>query len=303
MNPGTGVAKSTVVVAKIYPNGPEYLFNKKYYLQHGKAPLEMTFEFIKPVTELKPYITKIWWFEHAGGFTNRGTLIAPNARAKIIIPYKNRLTTTGSGKTAICKEGDICFIGIRDAPVTLGSSPGATGSIGIELTTAGAHRFLDVPMYHLANSLFSFSEVYGKEGQELLTKMADLEDPRQKIKLIQAFLLLRLQKSESNSIINCSVNFITSGLGLSPIKELVKKTGYSKRYLDMLFKEHLGISPKTLATITRFQHFYKSSGAVNVDNIYDLYYDQSHFIKEFKRYTGYTPLQFSRFNNDFGKHF
>lgn len=263
----------------------------------------MKFEFIKPLAELRPYITKIWWFENSFGFSNRGTLIAPNARAKIIIPYKNPLTTTGSGKTTTCKEGGIYFIGLRDAPVTLGSVNDSTGSIGIELSTAGAHRFLGVSMHHLTNDLFSFADLYGKEGEELLCRMLEEEDPRQKIKLIQFFLLQRLYKGEGNAIVNYAVNFISSMQGLASIKELEKKTGYSKRYLDLLFKEYLGISPKTLATITRFQHFYKSSGATGIENIYDLYYDQSHFIKEFKRYTGHTPLQFSRLNNDFGKHF
>ena len=90
--------------------------------------------------------------------------------------------------------------------------------------------------------------------------------------------------------------------GLTTIKQLEKKTGYSKRYLDMLFKNHLGISPKKLATIQRFQHFYKHFEGDNID-IYDLYYDQSHFINEFKRYTGLTPHQYSKMNNDFGRHF
>lgn len=263
----------------------------------------MRFEFISPLAELKPYITKIWWFENPAGLINGASLIAPNARAKIIIPYKNPLTTTGSGNTAICNEGDICFIGLRDAPVHLGSPGGETGSIGIELTTEGAHRFLRIPMYHLTNNVFSFSDLYGKDGRQILTKMTEQEDPRKKIKLIQLFLINQLNKSYSNPIVNFSVQLITSFHGLTSIKELEKKTGYSRRYLEMLFKDHLGISPKTFSTITRFQHFYKSIGPGTIDNIYDVYYDQTHFIKEFKRYTGFTPLQFSRLSNDFGKHF
>ena len=269
----------------------------------------MKLEFITPRHELKPYISKVWLFEDSSGLANHGTLIAPNARPKIIIPFKNALTTTGNGKTAVCKENDICFIGIRDVPVTLGTPKGATGSIGIELTTDGAYKFLSVPMHELTNSLFSFSELYGNKGRQLLGRMMDKEDSKHKMGIIQDFLFEQLTaKGRNNVIVNYSVNFISSMQGLAPIKQLEEKTGYSKRYLDLLFKNHLGISPKTYSTIVRFQHFYRIFGGgerseAGLQSALDMYYDQAHFIKEFKRYTGFTPTQYSKLNNDFGKHF
>jgi AraC-like DNA-binding protein len=262
----------------------------------------MKLQFIQPRSELKPFITKIWVFENKLGLLNHGTLIAPNARAKIILSYRNALATTDSKKTATCHEGDICFIGIRDMPVTLSSPHGANCSLGIELTTEGSGRFLPVPMYHLTNNLFSFSDLYGSEGNDLIRRMAEEENPKQKAAVVQQFLLRQLSKEKSrNPIVHFSVNFISSLHGLTTIKDLEKKTGYSKRYLDLLFKNHLGISPKTLATIQRFQHFYKR-GYADL-NIYESYYDQSHFIREFKRYTGLTPMQYAQFNNDFGRNF
>jgi AraC-like DNA-binding protein len=269
----------------------------------------MKLQFIQPRQELKPYISKIWLVENNLGLVNHGTLIAPNARPKIIIPFINSITTTDNGKAAICKEGDIYFIGIRDVPVTLGTPKGATGSIGLEFTTDGAYKFLNVPMYELTNNLFSFSELYGTEGKQLLHRMLENENPKQKINIIQEFLLNRLKSSERNNLIlNYSVNFISSLHGIASIKQLEKKTGYSKRYLDILFKNHLGISPKTYSTIMRFQHFYKifgenTSSEAAIQAALELYYDQSHFIKEFKRYTGYAPTRYSKLNNDFGKHF
>lgn len=92
------------------------------------------------------------------------------------------------------------------------------------------------------------------------------------------------------------------------IKEIETQTGYSKRYLDMLFKEHVGVSPKRLASIARFQIFYElwakgKSKTFFKDDLYTYYYDQSHFIKEFKRFTGFTPQRFAEINNEFGRIF
>jgi AraC-like DNA-binding protein len=263
----------------------------------------MKLQFIQPRLELKPYITKLWLFENNNGLVDHGTLVAPNGKAKIIIPYKNAIETRDNIKSVICKEGNIYFIGIRDVPVTLGTPEGKSGSIGIELTTDDAWRFLKVPMYQLTNNLFSFSELYEKEGNVLLQMIMNEENPKQKIEIIQDFLLQQLANANHNiSIVNYSVNLISSLHGLTTIKQLERKTGYSKRYLDLLFKNYLGISPKTLATIYRFQRFYKHLQNLST-NIYDCYYDQSHFIKEFRRYTGLTPMQYAKFNNDFGKNF
>lgn len=268
----------------------------------------MKLTFVHPRLELSPFITKIWLFENNNGLINHGSLIAPNARCKIIIPYKNSLTTTSGENTRICQEGDIVFIGTRDVPVRLGSPPGESASIGIEFTSAGAYRFLPFPMHEITNDLFSFSELYGLPGKEILRRVLETESPEQKLVAVQDFLFDRLHAiNRNNSIVNYSVDVISSARGLTSIRELERRTGYTKRYLDMLFKDHLGISPKTFSTIARFQSFYKhlpETGNITADEkVADLYYDQSHFIKEFKRYTGHTPSKFSQLQNDFGRYF
>lgn len=269
----------------------------------------MKLQFITPRIELAPYIDQFWVFESAYPLPPEKSLIAPNGKPKIIIPYINALHTTDYAKTTVCKEGGVYIIGIRDVPVTLGSSGTGTGSIGIEFSPAGAYRFLNVPLYELANNLLSFSDIFGIDGSILIRRIAEHEDVQHKVKFIQEFLIQRLRNTKrSNTIIDFAVSHLIASKGLAEIKQLEQKTGYTKRYIDMLFKEHLGVSPKTLSTILRFQHFYKQWTHSNLaplakETIYELYYDQSHFIKEFKRYTGLTPMQYAGMKNDFGKYF
>jgi AraC-like DNA-binding protein len=269
----------------------------------------MKLQFIQPRPDLANHITKIWLFENSYGLTGHGALIAPNAKPKIIIPFRNGITTTDGNKTTTCHEGDVCLIGIRDVPVTLGTPSGATGSIGIELTTAGAYKFLNLSMSELTNNLYSFSEIFGRLGKELISRTQDIPDPILKIDAIQEFLSTRLiENKRTNSVIDYAVDRLLTSNGMLEIKHLEKKTGYSHRYLNMLFKEHLGISPKTYSTILRFQAYYKqwskdSSAYFNKEKIFELYYDQAHFIREFKRYTGQTPTQLAGFKNDFGRNF
>ena len=75
----------------------------------------------------------------------------------------------------------------------------------------------------------------------------------------------------------------------------------------MLFKLHVGLSPKALAEIFRFQVFYRKwaqglSYEVLKKDLYDYYYDQAHFSKEFKRMTGHSPREFmTTVSNEFGR--
>jgi len=258
--------------------------------------------FLKPIAELKEYITKIWLFENEQGLP-ANNVVAPNARPKVIIPYINTITTTSAYATRTCSEGGIYFIGARDVPVALTTPKARTGSIGIEFTTAGAYKFFSHSMYELANDLFSFGDCLGKEGSLLQKEIQELPDPYDKIGRVQEFLLLKLRTLQrTNDIVDYSIGLIAKSNGLVGVRDLERKTGYTKRYLDLLFRDHLGIAPKTLATIFRFQYFYKVAGNQK-QSIYDLYYDESHFIKEFKRYTGFSPGKFASIKNEFGKNF
>ncbi len=258
--------------------------------------------FISPIPALKSYITRIWIFEGDRGLPDNN-IVPPNARPKVIIPYISTITTTDGVHTRTCYEGGVYFIGVRDMPVALTTPKARTGSIGIEFTTSAAYKFFRQPMGDLANDLFSFEDCFGEEGHQLQKQVEDLPDPYDKVSHVQQFLLNKLRSAQRvNKLVDYTIHEISRTHGLIGIRELERKTGYTKRYLDLLFKDYLGIPPKALSTILRFQYFYKEVGNQK-QSIYDLYYDESHFIKEFKRYTGFTPGKFAGLSNDFGKNF
>ena len=76
----------------------------------------------------------------------------------------------------------------------------------------------------------------------------------------------------------------------------------------MNFTDKLGISPKNLSTIIRFKQYYNAVAnnaelSFMKNDFYDFYYDRSHFMKEFKRFTGLSYSGFENKTNDFGKLF
>ena len=265
---------------------------------------------IQPRPELQHLIDTFWVFENDYGVpTTDSRIIAPNGKAKFIYSYLNGLSTIDNNRQTDYKEQDIFFIGIWDRPVTLTSKTQRTGTIGIELTPNGLHRFTRLSAFEIVNKIYSFTDIYGLAGRNLLERLSNTPNPDDKIIVLQNFLVDIVEMTNRNSsLIDFSVQLIKSSSGLVTIKELEQKMGYTKRYLDMLFKEHVGISPKAYSGIVRFQNFYQlwansENNSFYSDNLYDLYYDQSHFIREFRKFTGHSPKQYSTLKNDFGKIF
>jgi len=265
---------------------------------------------ITPRPELQSLIDTFWVFENDFGVpTDDSRVIAPNGKAKFIYSYLNGLSTIDNGIQTDYQEQDIFFIGIWDKPVTLTSKARHTGTIGIELTPNGLHRFTRFSAFEIVNKIYSFTDIYGSAGRSLLEKLSNTHRLDEKIEVLQNFLTKIIEfTNRNNSLIDHSVQLIKNTSGLITIKEMEQKMGYSKRYLDLLFKEHLGISPKTYSGIVRFQSFYNlwaNTDNTNfyTENLYEYYYDQAHFIKEFKKYTGHSPKQYAHLKNDFGKIF
>lgn len=270
----------------------------------------MKVSFIKPQPQLALCVAAFWIFESSAGVPmSDSRIVVPDGRAKILIPYKNPLSVTIADNPFYASEQRIFLTGIQNSPRTICSSTEDTGTIGVELTPKGLYHLFHLSMFELTDRIYSFEDLFGAWGRRLQTRMGEIESPYEKINLLQHTLIhLFHQNTKDFSLLDHTIEMIIRYHGMIRIQELASETGYSRRYLDMLFKEHIGLSPKSLASILRFQSIYQhlmqaNSHTVSKDSLYAHYYDQAHFIKEFKRFTGYTPQKYAELGNAFGKAF
>lgn len=98
----------------------------------------------------------------------------------------------------------------------------------------------------------------------------------------------------AHSIARETRDMILRTSGSTRISEIVRSLGYSQRYVNNVFKLHFGIPTKKYAEIVRVQTAIESLYANDVMDVVDMlgYYDQAHFIHEFKNYTSLTPNSF-----------
>ncbi|WP_354142495.1 AraC family transcriptional regulator [Bradyrhizobium sp. NP1] len=269
----------------------------------------MKVAFARPRPELGAHVEAVWIFESDSGLPPEDrTVSAPNGCARLIIPYENSMISTANGQVEEGREKGVYFVGVRDGPAFLRTQPKKTGIVGIDFHPCGAFPIFGVPMAETTNRHLAVDALLGKWGRQVMDKVHDLKGADEKVDFIQTQLLRLLQRNkEQNPVVEFCVAALRASSGRTSVSDLEQTTGYSRRYLGLLFKHHVGVAPKTIAEIFRFQKFYqiwaqKRPYDAFAQEIYDHYHDQSHFTKEFKRMTGFPPLRFSRgVTNEFGR--
>ena len=107
--------------------------------------------------------------------------------------------------------------------------------------------------------------------------------------------------ADKKNIIASIAGIIHKGKGNINIAKIAEEVGYNQRYLDRVFKEAVGVSMKKYAEIIRIQKaIYYLQNSLTYE-IYERlgYYDQAHFIKDFKKNTSLTPSRFERANSQY----
>jgi len=150
----------------------------------------------------------------------------------------------------------------------------------------------------MENTPVSLEQLYGKDGQALAQNMLNANSTDERIRIIEKFLLSRLADSKTiDTIVTSIVDTIITANGQLSVRELSQKNHIHRRQLVRKFSSAIGLSPKQLSKTIRLQATLKTLLTGKTSTLTDLayeneYYDQSHFIKDFKEFTGYSPKEF-----------
>lgn len=131
---------------------------------------------------------------------------------------------------------------------------------------------------------------------ELGEKLQMANSFEKKIEVFETEFPFEKELVKENSFVEFAMQRIREENGSLNIAALADEIGYSQKYLDRIFRTATGLTMKKYATIIRIQAAIHYLLEDKLDEVYEKlgYYDQSHFIKDFKRYTCMTPSQFSR---------
>jgi AraC-like DNA-binding protein len=160
-------------------------------------------------------------------------------------------------------------------------------------------NFIDKPLSELANKETPLSELFGDEKTNLLSQeIIQAKSATERIDIIEKFLLERLtNKSTIDHIIKSTIDIMLSSNGSKTLMDILKDNASKRRQLERNFAKQIGISPKQLSKAIRLQATLQMLLNQTRETLTDIayeseYYDQAHFIKDFKEFTGLTPKEF-----------
>ena len=174
-----------------------------------------------------------------------------------------------------------------------------TGTILVYFTELGFTHFASHPANELFNLSLSLDNIFDKKSiMEVEEKITTADTDNQRIKVVEQFLIAQLKDIETDKLIVEAVKLIYQTNGTIRIKELNQKLFISQSPFEKRFRKVVGTTAKKFASIVRFNAVLDNLN--NAKSLIEIcyennFFDQAHFIKDFKQFTGDTPENFKRF--------
>ena len=229
----------------------------------------------------------------------------PDGNTEIIINFHDAPQYIYDNQTL--KEIQACHqvwaSGVRTEFISIPSGKHAAMFV-ISFKKGMAYPFFPVPMHEMTDRVVDADLLWGNDFAFLRERLLEIKEITRKFETVERFLLKHFQgKLTLNPAVEYAVTQIIRRPDQINLARLNQNIGFSQKHLIGMFKRQVGIAPKAYLKIIRFQKAISEIEArkdVNWTNIAQDcgFYDQAHFINDFKFFSGFTPEEYVRRRND-----
>jgi AraC-like DNA-binding protein len=179
------------------------------------------------------------------------------------------------------------------------ANTGDSSGIELKLTPLGAWQLLGVRMAELHNQVITLHDLLGAAAPRLEERLRNTADWDDRFDLIDALLTRQLAQRTPPSEVQWAWSRICGAPSEASVAALTTALQWSRRRLADAFREHVGMTPKTLARVVRFDrvvHAARTGAPVRWSAVaFECgYADQAHLVREFREFSGMTPTEFLR---------
>jgi AraC-like DNA-binding protein len=219
--------------------------------------------------------------------------VLPDGRPELILHLGDPFERVHANGVAD-RQSHVLFAGQLTRQLVLRPT-GRMAVIGIRFHPDGASNLLATPQRHLAGLTLSLQDVLPALHSSLSEVRSETDSPQRGIELLMERLAPRLAGARPDARVRHVVDAIAAARGRVSVDALARRAGLTRRHLERRFQHVVGISPKRLARITRFQFalslLERIEGAERgIRTAVECgYADQAHFIRDFRELAGCPP--------------
>lgn len=175
-------------------------------------------------------------------------------------------------------------------------SASSKGLLILQFHPAGVYPILNIPVKEINNKVVGAEMILGNSIFEIREQIIAASSVKSKFQIIEQWLLERIsERTGKEDLIRHSITQLIGNQ--NNIAEIIGQTGYSHRYFIEMFTNYVGLSPKQYQRIVRFNkvlQLIKDNKMINWTQLsLDCgYFDQAHFIKDFKNFSGINPNEY-----------
>lgn len=256
----------------------------------------MLYQVFDPPLNLAPYVRFFWALEadvaHGEEFVHRSMA---DGCVEMVFHYRSVFDEITSDD--LIEASPLASIQAQSTRYRRFVTRETFGIFGAYLYPFAIPRLFGYPASDFTNISPDLASVFGREGSLLDERMCTAPTNEDRIAIISEFLTEKLNATiRELPSIHHSVHTVLASKGARTVDSLAAEHNISKRQFERRFKDLAGLSPKLYSRVVRFQAAtqFKLNGTRDLTEIAYAsgYYDQSHFINDFREFSGYTPKEY-----------
>lgn len=252
----------------------------------------MIYREYKPSKQLAPYVECYWSaLADSPPFRERESLI-PDGTIELMFNFGDNYSQILDDTAHIIKGSHV--IGIRKQSLVI-SQTNRQNFFCVRFKLGGTYPFFKIPVHLFSNGFHTLQDLFGNEFRILEEQLANIPSNEKRVEYIENYLLKKMLDipRDYSFVKNCYRELLRS----PSVYDLSRRLKSNYKTLERKFLSIYGLTPREIMKISRFNKAVLSMYSCRYSSLtgvaYDCgYYDQSHFIREFRQLTGFTPGEF-----------
>ena len=248
----------------------------------------------RPSTVLAPFVDQLWYFQ--GDLPHGRERILPTGTMQLLVNlHEDELRSYhGEGLASVHRIGGAALCGAFTRHFAIDTAE-QREIVGVGFRPGGAFPFFAAPADATCEVHAELGDLWGRDGQVVRERVLEAATPQGKLAVLDTILRERaVRPLASDGSLEHATVALAGGASVAAVAE---QLGTSSKTFGRRFSERIGLTPKRYARVSRFQRVLDRITAARPPAWAELaldcgYFDQAHFIHEFREFAGICPTDY-----------